>query len=139
MPDIELDDVVTNVTPEKNKSRTEHGVVNSKRGQDNSKRGPVVVPVKMKQCEYFSQSSEFSSENGYLSSSDDPPSRGGPSFWTSESSEGYQSSRSRKVKSRLRQMKDRPHVSISKANPTHDVDIKKDQLPKRTSRLRQHQ
>ena len=139
MLDIELDDVVINVAPEKNKSRTKHGVGNSKRGRDNSKRGPVVAPVKTKQREYFSQSSGFSSENGYPSSPDDPPSRGGQGFRTSESSEGYQSSRSRKVKSRLRQTKDRPHVSISKATPAHDVDIKKDQLPKRTSRLRQQQ
>ena len=139
MLDIELDDVVINVTPEKNKSRTKHGVVNSNQGQDNSKQGPVVAPVKMKQREYFSQSLGFSSENGYLSSPDNPPSRGGQGFQTSESSEGYQSSGSRKVKSRLHQMKDRPHVSISKANPAHDIDIKKDQLPKRLRQQQQQQ
>ena len=142
MLEIELDDYVINMEPEKNKPRTKHSVKapkrdNSKRGRDNSKRGPV-APVKTKQREYFSQSSGFSSENGYPSSPDDPPCRGGQGFRTSESSEGYQSSGSRKVKSRPRQTKDRPHVSISNAN-SHDVDIKKDQLPKRTSKLRQQQ
>ena len=134
--EIEIDMTITAEPeqPKKNKSRTKHG---SKQGRGSSKRGQAVT-AKTKR-EYFSQSSGFSSENGCPSSpdSEEPRSNGQGIIRTSESSEGYQSSGSRKIKSKPRHSKDRPHVKIPKGTPP-EVDITKDQVPKRTSsRLRQ--
>ena len=130
MLEVEMDDLTITVEPERPKFRTRSGLKHSKRGHNSSKRG------QMKKREYFSQSSGFSSENP--SSPDEPQNKNNAvqGFRTSESNEGYQSSGSHKVISRLRQTKDRPHVKIPKANPPPDVDIRKDQLSKRTSKLR---
>ena len=144
MVEIEMDEMSITPEPEqpKNKPRTKHSLkvssVGPKRGRGSSRRGQV-APAKPKR-EYFSQSSGFSSENGYPSSPDSEPQCDEPGMRVSESSEGYQSSGSHKIKPKpQRHSKDRPHVKIPKNGAAPDVEIKKDQVPKRTSRLRQQQ